>query len=122
MIAAAVVSAATPAAASRAPPALAHVAHAGAGRREDGDTAAPVDLERLLRVVERLEGGDDLARSRVDHVARVADVDEAAVAGVLGPAAPGAVVEARLLVARDRSRELDVRDLPRRPPPKAAHV
>lgn len=49
---------------------------------EDGMAADPVDLQHGARLLQRLQVGDRFPGLGVDHVARVADVDEAPVGAV----------------------------------------
>ena len=51
-----------------------------------GPAATPVDLDEFGGLRERWQIGDDLSRSRVDHVTGTADVHEAPVTAVLEPA------------------------------------
>src|SRR6266540_1573176 len=90
--------------------------------RERRPPVDPVHLEVDARVVKGFEVRHLLACLRVDHVTRVADVDEAPVRAVLEGPDARARGGARVLVAGERLREPDVLDPPRSPLWKSAEV
>src|SRR6266511_3512665 len=83
--------------------------------REDRLARDPIHLEHQPGLVQRLQVDELLSLRRVDHVARVADIDVAAVRAVQERAEAAAVwVRARILVAGERLREPDVVEVARR--------
>src|SRR6266581_2316931 len=82
------------------------------GCRKDRHTISPINLKMFSRVVQRRKVGNTFTQCGIDHISRIANVDEPSVSAMLKPSFSLAGVRTRRFGSRHLFGQGNIGDLP----------